>query len=284
MSRHASLVMSTCASLGLALSMASGCNAIDFAPLVTATTTISEEFKTTSSPKLVIDTFNGAIDVSEGDSDEVVVEVTKHAGGFDREAAEANLDYIDVSIVQKDENTIHVVAKRTGRQLGSLGASVVVAAPKTARLQLRSSNGHVVCEAMQGGINATTSNGKIEVIEGSGAIDVTTSNGNIDIEANAAAVDARSSNGRVKFAGSLAGKENEFRSSNGNIELVLPAESQFRLDCSTSNAKIQCDFPLESKGKSSRRRLAGVVGEHPEFSVAASTSNGAIRIRKAQAN
>ena len=191
MSRHASSLLSACASLGLVLSLASGCNAIDFAPLVTATTTISEEFKTSATPKLVIDTFNGAIDISEGEGDEVVVEVTKRAGGFDREAAEANLDYIEVSIVQKDENTIHVVAKRLGRQLGTLGASVVVAAPKMARLQLRSSNGHVVCEAMQGGINATTSNGKIEVIEGSGAIDVTTSNGSIDIEAVAATVDAQ---------------------------------------------------------------------------------------------
>ena len=85
------------------LSLAGGCNALDLAPLVTATTTISEEFKTTSSPKLVIETFNGSIDISEGEGDEVVVEVTKRAGGFDREAAEANLDLVEVQIVQKDE-------------------------------------------------------------------------------------------------------------------------------------------------------------------------------------
>lgn len=283
MSRHASRLIAACLSLGLVISFAPGCNALDFAPLVTATTTISEEFKTSSSPKLVIETFNGSIDISEGEGDEVVVEVTKRAGGFDREAAEANLDLVEVQVVQKDENSIHVVAKRLGRHFGNSGASVVVAAPKMARLQLKSSNGHIVCETMQGGIDATTSNAKIEVVEGSGAIDVTTSNGGIDIEATAATVDAHSSNARIKFAGSLAGKEHEFKTSNGKIELVLPAESQFRLDCSTSNAKIQCDFPLEKKEKSSRRKLAGIVGDKPDFSVNASTSNAGITIRKAEA-
>jgi DUF4097 and DUF4098 domain-containing protein YvlB len=258
MSRHSSRLTAACLSLGLVLSFTPGCNALDLAPLVTATTTISEEFKTSSSPKLVVETFNGSIDISEGEGDEVVVEVTKRAGGFDREAAEANLERVEVQIVQKDDNTIHVVARRLGR-----------------------SNGYVVCEAMQGGIDVTTSNGKIEVIDGSGSIDVTTSNGAIDIEATTANVDARSSNGRVKFVGSLSGKENEFRSSNGKIELVLPAESQFRLDASTSNSKIQCDFEMKKKEKSSRRKLAGIVGDHPDFSLTASTSNAGIAIRRA---
>jgi len=282
MSRHSSRLIAACLSLGLVVSFAPGCNAIDFAPLVTATTTISEEFKTSSSPKLVIETFNGSIDISEGEGDEVVVEVTKRAGGFDREAAEANLDLVEVQIVQKDENTIHVVAKRLGRLFGNCGASVVVVAPKMARLQLRSSNGHIVCETMQGGIDATTSNAKIEVVEGSGAIDVSTSNGGIDIEATSATVDARSSNARIKFAGSLAGKEHEFKTSNGNIELVLPAQSQFRLNCSTSNARIKCDFALDKKDNSSRRKLAGTVGDKPDFSLVASTSNAGITIRKAE--
>lgn len=282
MFRHSSRLTAACLSLGLVFSLASGCNALDYAPLVTATTTISEEFTTSSSPKLVIETFNGSIDISESDGDEVVVEVTKRAGGFDREAAEANLELVEVQIVQKDENSIHVVAKRLGRQFGNCGASVVVTAPKMARLQLKSSNGYIVCEAIQGGIDATTSNAKIDVVEGSGVIDVTTSNGAIDIEATGASVDARSSNARIKFAGSLVGKEHEFRTSNGKIELVLPAESQFRLDASTSNARIQCDFPLEKKEKSSRRKLAGIVGNHPNFSVSASTSNAGVTIRKAE--
>src|SRR5689334_15289903 len=87
---------------GLALAVLSaGCDAIDFAPLVSATTTLSEEFKTGQTPKIVVDTFNGAIDVSDGAAGEVVVEVTKRAGGINQEVAQANLDFVEVSMVQK---------------------------------------------------------------------------------------------------------------------------------------------------------------------------------------
>ena len=264
------------------LLLAVGCDALNFAPLVSATTTLTEEFKTGPSPKIVIETFNGSIDVSEGESDEVVVEVTKRAGGFDRETAEANLDYIEVSIVQKDD-TIHVTARRLGRQ-GNFGAAVVVAAPKAARLNLKSSNGRVVCEGLEGGIEATTSNGKIEIVEARGAIDVATSNGGIEIEADDATVEAKSSNGTIKFQGTLADKEHRFKTSNGRIQLYLPAKSQFRLDCSTSNASVQCDFPIAEKARSSKRKLAGTVGDDPRFSIVAQTSNGGISIRKADAD
>jgi Putative adhesin len=256
-----------------------GCNALDFAPLVTAKATITEEFHTGSEPQLVIETFNGSIDVSDGENDEVVVEVTKSASGFDQEAAESNLNYVEVSMVQKGD-TIHVTARRAGRHVGSCGAAVVVAAPKGATVRLKSSNGRVVCEGLAGGIEARTSNGQIVVVDGHGAIDVGTSNGGIEIEAVDAQVEARTSNGRIAFHGTLRGKDNQFKSSNGRIELGLPGDSAFHIDCSTSNARVQCEFPLEDKDSKSRRRLSGTVGDDPRFSLVAATSNAGISIRK----
>jgi DUF4097 and DUF4098 domain-containing protein YvlB len=267
----------------LVLALSAGCDVMDFVPLVTATKTISEEFKTGQSPKVVIETFNGSIDISDGQSDEVVVEVTKRAGGFDAQAAEANLNLIEVSIVEKGD-TITVTARRLGRLAGNSGATVVIAAPKAARLLLKSSNGHIITEGMEGGIDAKTSNAKVEVVEGRGAIDVTTSNGGIEIEAADAVVDARSSNARITFRGSLADKDHQFKSSNGRIELFLPADSQFRFDCSTSNAKVQCDFPNTPTTSGRKRKLAGTVGQDPRGTIVAATSNAGINIHKADSN
>ncbi len=265
----------------LLLPLPAGCNVLDALPLATATATVSEEFVTGDSPKIIVETFNGAIDVSDGRNDEVVVEVTKRASGLDRETAEANLDNIEVTMVQK-ENSIHVVARSVGHFQGNSGAAVVIATPKAARLQLRSSNGHIVCEGMRGGIDATTSNGRCEIVDSQGAIGVLTSNGAIEIDATDALVDAHTSNGRITFRGSLsADKEHRFQTSNGRIELALPADSRFRLEGSTSNARIHCDFPITSEGRESRRRLTGAVGENPTTSIIASTSNASIDIRKA---
>jgi DUF4097 and DUF4098 domain-containing protein YvlB len=265
----------------LLLPLSAGCNVLDALPLATATATVSEEFTTGSSPKIVVETFNGAIDVSDGRDDEVVVEVTKRASGLDHETAEANLDSIEVTMVQK-ENSIHIVAKSVGHFQGNSGAAVVIAAPKAARLQLRSRNGHIVCEGMRGGIDATTSNGRCEFVDSQGEIDVVTGNGAIEIEATDARVDAHTSNGRIAFRGSLsADMEHRFETSNGQIELALPAESRFHFEGSTSNGRIHCEFPITSEGRESRRRLIGAVGENPTTSIIASTSNASINIRKA---
>ncbi len=258
-----------------------GCNALDFVPLASAEKTISEVFKTGNSPRIIVDTFNGNVDISQGADDEVVVEVTKRARGFDQAAAEAGLNQIQVSIVQKD-NTIEISARRLDRS-GNSGAAVVIAVPAAARLDLKSSNGAIICEDVHGGVEATTSNGKIEVLQGRGLVKVATSNGAINIEADDAVVDAHTSNGRVAFDGTLADAEHRFKTSNGKIELTLPADSRFRFAGSTSNGGIQCEFPIQSDGKARRSKLNGTVGENPACSITASTSNGQIAMHKASA-
>lgn len=272
-------LMVVLAGFALLVSFASGCNPLDFAPLTTAEDTLSEEFRVSTPPKIVVKTFNGSIDVSRGESNEVVVEVTKRAGGFDRQTAEDNLAYIQVSMVQK-EDTIQVSIERVGTLRGNSGASVVIAAPQGSKLDLNSSNGAVVCEGIDGGILAKTSNAKLDVFDGHGSIDVTSSNGPISIEAEEAKVVARTSNARVKFRGTLAATKQTFKTSNGRIELGLPADAQFRFEASTSNSRVQCDFhfELEDSGKRNRR-LLGSVGKNSDCSIVANTSNAGIDIR-----
>jgi DUF4097 and DUF4098 domain-containing protein YvlB len=273
--------LASIAALSLATTVP-GCHALDFAPLTTARATLSEEFKTGPSPKIVIETFNGTIDISDGHDNEVVVEVTKTAGGFDQEKAEANLNFVEVSMVQKAD-TLYISARKLEDHVSNCGASVVISAPKAARVRAKSSNGRVICEGMQGGLEARTTNGHIVVSESRGAIDVATSNGGIEIDSQDAEVEARTSNGRISFRGSLAPKEQVFKSSNGRIDLALPADAQFRYECTTSNARIKCEFGGEDDDHSTRRRMRGKVGADPHTSITATTSNGGISIRKDEA-
>jgi Toastrack DUF4097 len=263
-------------SLGLVLLLlVTGCAL----PLFTATETISEVFETGDSPMIVVETFNGSIDISDGADDEVVVEINKRASGFDQHAAEDNLDSIEISMVQ-DANEIRVTVRRVGQTFGNCGASVVIAAPKGAKVNLRSNNAYIVSEGMQGGVDARTSNGKIEIYEGSGPIEADSSNGSIRIEATDAVVDAHTSNGRIFFQGTLAEDEHKFKTSNGRIEVILPKDSQFRFQASTSNGRIDCEFPYDSERSRSRRRKSGTVGDNPNCSLSLVTSNGSIDISR----
>jgi hypothetical protein len=267
----------------LSVFAAGGCNALEFVPLVTAEKRISEDFKTSADPKIVIDTFNGSIDVSRGEDGAVAVDVIKRASGFDQQAAEAGLNGIKVSMIQKD-NSLVITAERLVDGPGNFGASVVIAVPAAAVLELRTSNGSVVCEDVVGKIEAKSSNGKLEVVGGHGPLGLTTSNGAIEVEATDAVVNARTSNGRIEFRGTLAEGRQRLRTSNGRIDLVLPDDSQFRFDGHTSNGRIQCDFDIDT-GDARRRKndLEGIVGDDPDPKcvIEATSSNSSIAVRKA---
>ena len=248
-------------------------------PLHRASQTESDVFKTGASPKIIVETFNGSIDISNGLEDEVAVEVTKHASGFDQQSAELNLERIEV-VMLAENNEVHVRIKRVGSSLGNSGASVAIAAPPNAIVELKTSNGSIVSEGMKGGLEAKTSNGKIDVLEASGDIKVQSSNGLIQIEAADARVEAKSSNAGIRFRGNLADGDHELTTSNGRIAVTLPAESEFKFKAETSNGHIACDFDYEDDGSSKRRRKAGTIGDDPKFHLELSTSNGSIDINK----
>lgn len=265
------------ASTSLLTALALGCDM----PLYRASETISDVFSTDAAPKIVVETFNGSIDLSNGQGNEVVVEVTKRASGFDDAKAAANLENIEVSLTQEG-NEVHVRVKRVGSTVGDCGASVIIAAPADAQVQLKSSNGYIVSEGMRGSVEARTSNAKVDVVEATGRIDVDSSNGAILIEAKDAHVDAHTSNASIRFKGSLADQEHEFSTSNGSIDVVFPAEMPFRFEAATSNGGIDVDFPFDDNDSRSRRKKSGVVGQDPKCSIELSTSNASIDIRKAK--
>jgi hypothetical protein len=265
-------------SVVLLTALALGCDM----PLYRASETITDVFPTDAAPKIVVETFNGSIDISNGQGKEVVVEVTKRASGFDDAAAAANLEHIEVTLTNEN-NEVHVRVKRVGSTVGDCGAAVVIAAPPDAQVELKSSNGYIVSEGMHGPLVARTSNAKVDVVEATGRIEVDSSNGPILIEATDAQVDAHTSNAGIRFKGSLAEQEHEMSTSNAPIDVVLPADAKFRFEASTSNGGVDIDFPYEENRTRGRRKKSGVVGEDPKCSVELNTSNSSIDIRPAKA-
>jgi DUF4097 and DUF4098 domain-containing protein YvlB len=273
------------AMVGLAMLFpAGGCNALEFVPLASAEKRLSEDFQTSDAPQIVIDTFNGTIDVSRGDEGKVQVDVTKRASGVNDQAAEAALDLVKVSMIQKD-NTLTITAEMVENRPGNFGASIVIAVPAGAELKMNTSNGSIVSEQVTGKIAAKTSNGKVEIVAGSGELELNTSNGAIDVDANNAMVEARTSNGQIKFRGTLADGKHKFKTSNGRIELALPENAEFAIDGHTSNSRIRSDFDVEGAGNRRGRSndLEGIVGKNPDpqCSIEATSSNGSIALIKA---
>jgi DUF4097 and DUF4098 domain-containing protein YvlB len=95
-------------------------------------------------------------------------------------------------------------------------------------------------------------------------------------------VAAETSNGNVAFLGSLAKGSHKLETTNGGIDLKLPATAQFQFEASTSNGTVTNRFPgLQPRsGKTGSNHLAGLVGSGAasEIDVRLETSNGGITI------
>ncbi len=262
-----------------------GCAAI-MANMVRATATENHEFAVSAQPSLIVDTFNGSIKVNVNPENKVEAIVTKVGSGANQEAAEADLKNVTVDYIQEGE-TVRITARRVGSKTwGSSGASLDLKVPARTILSLTTRNGEISTYEIQGDLVAQSSNGGLDVHGGKGKIDLKTTNGTIKVDAALATVSAVTSNGNIRYAGSLARGNHSLATSNGSVELKLPAESHFQFESSTSNGTVTNRFPgmQTTKGKPGSTRLAGLVGSAtaPEMNIKLETSNGNIAIEPSQ--
>lgn len=247
----------------------------------TRTETVQQQFTTSDSPRIVVESFNGAVDVKAGSPGEVAVTVVRRGSAFTGGAAASALGSVEVRITHEDD-TIRVRAWRAHSQplLSSCGASVEVTAPAGSILDLATSNGRVYSSGITGPVSARSSNGAIDLDGVAAPTVVQTGNGSVTVRAaGPAVVHAANSNGSVEFFGALAPGESVFTTSNGSIQLVLPPDAQFALVASTSNGKIQNEFGMAS-GTQSATHVVGSVGDRAGVTIRAETSNGKITVRR----
>jgi DUF4097 and DUF4098 domain-containing protein YvlB len=264
----------------------------------TAEEKVAETFVTGPAPRVVVEMFNGTIEVTTQSATQVKAEVTKRCTGSTEEAAKENLEKIEVKMSQEGD-TLRITARLRDRQaFNNAGASAVVYVPAGASLELHSSNGKVGVTGVTGSQTISTSNGPIQVKGSKGQLGLTTSNGPITVDggtgpiqlessnspialtAENAVVTAQTSNGGIRFQGSLAEGKHAFESSNGSISLTLPPEAHFHLDAATSNGSITSAFALTEGGRSGKSHLRGSVGTNPTMSLKLETSNGSITLHK----
>jgi len=139
-----------------------------------------------------------------------------------------------------------------------------VAVPAGVRFVGRTVNGGVEADNLGGPIEAYTVNGGVNV-SSDGTVRATTVNGSI-----------KASVGSPEWDGELA-----FNTVNGGITLNLPSGLNAGVRAQTVNGEISTDFPITVKGKISRRRLSGTVG-NGGGDLSLSTVNGSIQLLTAQ--
>jgi len=112
--------------------------------------------------------------------------------------------------------------------------------PRGVRFHAMTTNGNVVCHDLKSVVEATTTNGNVEVSTSEWGSARTTNGG------------VRMSMGNAQWDGEL-----EVKTTNGNVDVLLPASSEFQVNAGTTNGKIHTDFPITVHGSLSSAEADG---------------------------
>jgi len=232
----------------------------------------TKTFKVTGLPDIVLDTFDGAIELHSWDRPEVEVEVEKRA------MEQSLLDDIKVEAQQQgDKITLKVTGPRRtefrGVTIGmhiSPTARLRVAVPRKANVQATSADGAIRAEAIDGKLVLTTADGSvtgtrlggdIQIRSGDGAIrldgvtgtvDLETNDGSIGLEASPSVLRARTGDGsiRARIDPDTVMTDNwELTTSDGTVVLTLPGLFNAEIDAETSDGSVRSEHPLLEDGR-----------------------------------
>ncbi len=210
-----------------------------------------------------VDTFNGSVEVLSWEKDAVQITGTKYASR-EEDLAGMKID------VKADDSSVQVRTIRPESRRGNMGARYFVRVPRRVQLDfIRSSNGQIRVEDVEGDTRLETSNGAVRLRRVTGRLDARTSNGAIEggdvagsailrtsngairVDRITGSVQANTSNGTIQIAmmRPKTGDRLEFESSNGSLDLAFEELSNNELRASTSNSSITLRVPPTIKAQ-----------------------------------
>lgn len=151
----------------------------------------------------------------------------------------------------------------------------------TAEVYASSGNGDIAVLSTGGPVRASSGNGDIDVSRAGGEVSARSGNGDIRVSTTQGPVSASTGNGTIEARmTSIAGTDDmAFRTGNGDIVLMLPANFDGEIEARLPNGGLESDFPLRIEGRLDPRRLRATIGNGGRRVTLVSGSGGA-EIRK----
>lgn len=222
--------------------------------------------------EVLVQNFNGHIEVAGGEGAHVRLVAVKTARAGTDGRARAYLRELQVKIEEVDGRLVirTVTPGGDGGLMGWLAGAGVeghvsyrLLVPRAARVTATTVNGNVEVARLHAPVHAASTNGTVSVLEVGGEVDATSVNGNI----------------RVDMRHAHPHSQMDLSTVNGSIVLYVPAEFRAFVDARTVNGSVASDLPLLVEGRRSRSRLVGSLNGG-QTKLVLRTTNGSILLRQ----
>jgi hypothetical protein len=257
---------------------------------------VAKTFPVSGHARVNIETDDGAVRVSTGDIKQVEVRVVYSGYKVDRD--------LRISTEQNGDS-VSVVAKTSGGNFWSWGPRhtslrVEVHMPKDADLTVRSGDGSVEAESINGNVDVKSGDGSITVqcVKGNarfhtgdghieargldGTVDASSGDGHIDVEGRFDGLTIRTGDGSVTARagqGSKVASAWTIHTGDGSVDMEVPADLKANLDASTHDGHISLGLQVTVEGTFSSSRIHGTLNGGGQ-SLTISTGDGSIHLSK----
>jgi hypothetical protein len=203
---------------------------------------------------------NGGIDVEGSARGDILVQARVVATADTRDEARAIASRVQVvaTAVRVDADGPRNLGRRQGWHV-----SYRLGVPTNTPLSLKSTNGGITIDNVNSRVELDTTNGGLKLSRIAGDVTGRTTNGGINVDLEGSAWD---------------GNGLDLQTTNGGVQLMVPAAYNAHLEAGTTNGSVKIDFPVMVDG--TRRRSFSTdlgIGGAP---VRVRTSNGGVKVTK----
>jgi DUF4097 and DUF4098 domain-containing protein YvlB len=212
------------------------------------------------SGRLTVDgRLNGGIAVHGWDRNEVLVRAKIQTWA----ESEAEARRLAAAIrIRTDEGRISAEESQNGRRRG-WSVSYDVSVPRRSDLDLRTHNGGIAVEGVQGRIDVEALNGGVSIRNVQGNLRGGTTNGGVTL---------------VLDGDRWIGEGVDLETTNGGVTVIFPERYNARLETGTVNGGMNVDFPITVQGMVGRRLSTTLGSGGPLIRVR--TTNGGVALRR----
>ena len=203
---------------------------------------------------------NGGIQVTGATRGDIVIRAKVTAQAESMQRAQAILAGVRVNVAS---DKISADGPQGQGQRESWSVSYKLEVPTVMSLQLKTVNGGISIQGVDGRLEFTTVNGGVKLSGVSGDVHGRTSNGGVDVDLDGA---------------TWQGEGLDVETSNGGVRLRIPEQYSARLDAGTVNGGIHVDFPITMQGRIDREISTNLGAGGPTIRVR--THNGGVNVTK----
>jgi DUF4097 and DUF4098 domain-containing protein YvlB len=222
----------------------------------------------------------------DGDKVELIARVTGHWGiswGHNSRRL-----HIEVRMPREGDLDVHSgdgavqVESVSGTVKVYTGDGSVKANTLSGNIDLHTNDGSITVDTLKGDIRLHTGDGSIEARDLDGKVDADSGDGHIRIAGRFDALNVKTGDGSVDTrvqSGSKMATSWTIRTGDGSVDLVLPSDFQTNIDASTGDGHISLGIPVTVEGTFSNSQIHGKMngGGQP---LTIHTGDGSIRLSK----